>query len=98
MKKTNWSVKVDGKGHSVTEIIDKFWKSRNIDNSTEFLLPHGNILPSTDLKNISKAATAVMNNIISKSKFMIYADVDADGCSSAAILYHYLRAHGCTCC
>ena len=97
MRKDNWKIKVNGKGTPVNEIVDKFWKSRGIDNSEAFLNPVGNILPSTDLSNIEKAARTFYMMINMKAKFTVYADVDADGCSSAAILYHYLTAHECEC-
>lgn len=97
MRKDNWKIKVNGQGQSVNDIINKFWRSRGIENSQAFLYPSGNSLPSTNLKNIQKAANTAYMYIKNKSKFLIYADVDADGCSSAAILYHYLKAHGCDC-
>ena len=97
MKKSTWKIKVNGKGTPVNDIVDRFWVSRGIDNPEAFLFPVGNILPSTDLHNITKAAEVFYNNIIIKSKFLIYADVDADGCSSAAILYHYITKHECEC-
>ena len=97
LKKSNWKIKVNGKGTPVNDIVDKFWSSRGISNSDEFLFPTGNILPSTNLCNISKAASVFYNHVINNSKFLVYADVDADGCSSAAILYHYLTKHKCEC-
>lgn len=95
MKKPNWNVKVNGQGTPVNDIVANFWKSRNIENPETFLNPSGNIIAATELKNIHKAATIfnICKNAPSP-KFLIYADVDADGCSSAAILYHYLTALG----
>lgn len=97
MRKDNWKIKVNGKGTPVNEIIDKVWRSRGIENPEAFLNPAGNILPSTELSNIEKAARTFYIMINMKAKFTIYADVDTDGCSSAAILYHYLTAHECEC-
>ena len=54
MRKDNWKIKVNGKGTPVSEIIDKVWRSRGIENPEAFLNPVGNILPSTDLSNIEK--------------------------------------------
>lgn len=95
MRKSNWKVNVNGQGTPVNDIIDKFWRSRGIENPETFLNPSGNILPAGALKNIDKAARTfnICKNMPSP-KFLIYADVDADGCSSAAILYHYLTALG----
>ena len=97
LKKSNWKIKVHGKGTPVNDIVEKFWASRGIDNPEAFLFPVGNILPSTSLTNIIRAAEVFYSNIVNKSKFLIYADVDADGCSSAAILYHYITKHECEC-
>ena len=97
MKKSNWKINVNGKGTSVNDIVEKFWRSRRIENPEAFLNPSGNILPSEDLSNIRKAAEVFYNNIVNNSKFLVYADVDADGCSSAAILYHYLTKHDREC-
>lgn len=97
MRKSNWKVLVNGQGTPVNEIVDKFWHTRGISNPETFLNPVGNILPSTDLSNIVSAAVSFCDHISRRSKFLIYADVDADGCSSAAILYHYLTHHSCEC-
>lgn len=93
MRKSNWNIKVNGKGTPVNEIVDKIWRSRGIENPEAFLNPVGNMLPSLDLSNIEKAARTFYMMINMNAKFTVYADVDADGCSSAAILYHYLTAH-----
>lgn len=95
MRKSNWKINVNGRGTPASDIIDKIWASRGIENPEAFLNPVGNILPAGELSNIDKAATTfnICKNMPSP-KFVIYADVDADGCSSAAILYHYLTALG----
>lgn len=90
MRKSNWNVKVNGQGTPVNQIMNQLWASRGIDNFLSFIHPMGNILPSTDLKNIVPAAELVKQHIDKHSKFLIYADVDVDGCSAAAILCHYL--------
>ena len=97
MKKSNWKIKVNGKSTPVNDIIEKLWVSRGITNSDAFLLPTGNILPAMELSNMQKAAATFYWLVNSKSKFVVYADVDTDGCTSAAILYHYLTAHECEC-
>ena len=97
MRKDNWKIKVNGKGTPVNEIVDKVWRSRGIENPEAFLNPVGNIMPSVLLSNIEEAAGLFIDLINYKAKFTVYADVDADGCSSAAIIYHYLTAHECEC-
>ncbi len=95
MRKSNWKVNVNGQGMPVNDMMNKFWFSRGIENPETFLAPAGNILPAGCLKNIDKAvATFNMVKNLPSPKFLIYADVDADGCSSAAILYHYLTELG----
>ena len=91
MRKSTWNVKVNGQGTPVNQIMNQLWMSRGIDNPEVFMHPEGYILPSTDLKNIESAGKLFQEHINKHSKFLIYADVDADGCSSAAILVHYLR-------
>ena len=97
LKKPSWKIKVNGKGTAVNDIVNKFWHSRGIDNPEAFLNPSGNILPSIELSNMYTVASTFCMMLNSGCKFLVYADVDADGCSSAAILYHYIRAHGCEC-
>lgn len=91
MRKPNWNVKVNGQGTPVNQIMNQLWTSRGIENPATFMHPNGFILPSTELKNIETAAKLFQEHIDKHSKFLIYADVDADGCSAAAILCHYLR-------
>ena len=90
MRKSNWNVKVNGQGTPVNQIMNQLWMSRGIENPATFMHPRGYILPSTCFKNIVPAANLFMEHIQKHSKFLIYADVDVDGCSAAAILCHYL--------
>lgn len=93
MKKSNWNVHINGRGISASEIVERLWASRGIENPDAFLNPVGNIYPASCFENIEEAVKTfnyVKN--LDHPKFLIYADVDADGCSSAAILYHYLTA------
>ncbi len=91
MRKETWNVKVNGQGTPVNQIMNKLWMDRGVENPEVFMHPEGYILPSTALKNIEAAGKLFLEHIDNHSKFLIYADVDADGCSSAAILCHYLR-------
>lgn len=93
MIKENWKLHINGRGTPVSSIIDKFWATRGVVNPETFLKPVGNIYPYTAFKNIEKAGQVFINHMRNNSKFLIYADVDTDGCSSAAILYHYLAEH-----
>ena len=92
MRKSTWKVAIDGRATPVNDIVNKFWKHRGIDNPEIFMNPRGFILPPQEFKYIDDAATTFLTALRSDSKFLIYADVDTDGCTSAAILYHYLTA------
>lgn len=95
MRKSNWDVRVNGTGTPVTDIISRFWMSRGIGNPEAFLEPKGNILPVAAFKYMKNAVdTFRVAAAQPNAKFLIYADVDADGCSSAAIVYHYLTTMG----
>lgn len=92
MRKTNWRIGVEGQGQSVNDITKKIWQHRGIEDPEDFLNPSSvHILPPSDLLNIDDAALLLLNHVIKKSNIMIYADTDTDGCTSAAILYHYLK-------
>lgn len=91
MIKSNWNVKIKGQGLSLNEIFNKFWRSRGISNPTEFLSPdYYSILPNQDLKNIDSAAQLFLSAIDNQKRILVYADVDSDGCSAAAIIKHYI--------
>lgn len=90
--KDNWKIKVNGKGMSANDIYERLKKSRNIDKISDFFHPSTyHILPYTNLKNIDLAAKVFIDTIKENGKVLVYADVDADGCSSATIIYRYLK-------
>lgn len=91
MRKSTWNVSVNGQGIPVNQIMSRIWASRGISDPPAFLHPRGYILPSTDLKNIVAAAAVFCDHIRKHSKFLIYADVDVDGCAAAAEVCDYLR-------
>lgn len=98
MIKPTWNVKIKGQGLSVNEIFNKFWRSRGISNPQEFISPdYYSILPSTELHNIEKAGQVFLSAIENKKDILVYADVDTDGCSSAAIIKHYIDKLGYEC-
>lgn len=92
MLKSNWNIHVDGRCTAASDIISKFWSSRGITNPTQFLNPTGNMIHPQYLGNVDKAANIFNLGIDEGKKFLIYADVDVDGCSAAAQVYHYLTA------
>lgn len=95
MRKSNWEVKNNGRGLTVNEIFDKIWISRGVKDVEEFLNPNAyHLYPATEFNNIDKAARTFIMMLKSNAKFLIYADVDTDGCASAAIMKHYLNNYG----
>lgn len=98
MIKSNWNVKIKGQGLSVNEIFSKFWRSRGVANPTEFLSPdYYFINPAAEMKNMKNAANVFIDALNNWSKILVYADVDTDGCSSAAIIKHYIDKIGFEC-
>ena len=95
MIKPSWCIKVDGRGKSSDEIFNSILKSRGIDLTSykDFIEPSTYWLhPSNAFRNIEQASEIFIHGIGEGKKFFIYADVDTDGCTSAAIIYHYLSA------
>lgn len=75
-------------------IIDKILKIRGIKNKEEFLFPSKDVLHSywelSDMKEAVKITTyAIQNNF----KIGVYGDIDTDGVTSLAIIYHYLKKY-----
>ena len=98
MIKSNWNVKIKGQGLSVNEIFSRFWRSRGVSNPTEFLSPdYYFINPAAEMKNMKTAANVFIDAINNGSNILVYADVDTDGCSSAAIIKHYIDKLGFEC-
>ena len=93
MKKDNWKVLINGKSLPTLRIMDSIAKSRGISDTAAFLYPDATFINEPYLfKNINIARSIFVEGIKEKKNFLIYADVDADGCTSAAIIYHYLSA------
>ena len=90
--KQKWKVLVDGRNLDEDEIIDAVLKARGIDNPDAFFNPTENDLIDFDeMKNLDEAYQIVSNGINNGWNFVIHGDVDCDGCTSAAIMYRYLK-------
>lgn len=95
MLKDTWEVQSNVTQLTVNEIIDKIWVNRGVKNANSFLHPLNHyILPSEEFKNIKGAAATFINALKLKHRIVVYADVDTDGCTSAAIMCHYIRRWG----
>ena len=93
MIKDNWKVKLQGRNLPTLQIINRISQIRGIDNIPNFLSPGMEYINDPkEFKNIDIAASIMQEGIKERKDFLIYADVDADGCTSAAIIYHYLKA------
>ena len=82
--------KFDGRGMSNGEIIENIFDNRGVDFD-KFINPNvDDLLPAKALKNIDKAFKIVDDALADNKSFLIWADVDVDGISSAAIMFRYL--------
>ena len=96
-----WTVKHDCRGMEVNEIIDVILEDRGIEDFNALLYPGEECLvPYEEMRNIDRAADVIMNGIENNSRFLVYADVDADGCTANAIAVRWLKNHtdNVTCC
>lgn len=96
-----WTVKHDCRGMAVNEIIDVILEDRGIEDFNALLYPDEECLvPFEEMKNIDRAADVIMNGIENNSRFLVYADVDTDGCTANAIAVRWLKNHtdNVTCC
>ena len=77
------------------EIIEAMLDSRGIEDIGDFLKPkEDDMIPFEELKGLDEAYQIIDDAITMGEKFLVLADVDADGCSSNAIITRYLRKCG----
>lgn len=96
-----WNVKYDCRGMETNEIIDVILEDRGVELLGEFLYPSEDALvPFEEMKNIDRAAQIILNGIENNKRFLVYADVDTDGCTANAIAVRWLKEHtdNVTCC
>lgn len=88
--------KIDGKKMKDDfEIIEAILDSRGIEGITDFLRPtEDDMVPFDKLKGLNDAYRVIDDAITMNERFLVLADVDADGCSSNAIITRYLRKCG----
>ena len=85
------TAKINGIGMSDTEIIDAILESRGIEDVGEFLKPSSDaLIPFEELKGLKEAYQVIDDAITMGEKFLVLADVDADGCTANAIIARYL--------
>lgn len=89
------TAKRDCRGMTNDEILEVILEDRGIDDITEFLHPtEDDLIPFEKLKNIDEAYQIIDDGITMGNKFLVLADVDADGISAGAIMTRYLIAAG----
>lgn len=77
------------------EIIDAVLYERGIDDINGFLKPSEyDMIPFEKMKGLDRAYEIIDDAITMGEKFLVLADVDADGCCSNAIITKYLRRCG----
>ena len=90
-----WVVKHDCRGMDASEIIDTILADRGVEDVSALLYPNEECLvPFEKMHNIDRAAKIILNGIENNKKFLIYGDVDVDGCTSNAIAVRWLRERG----
>lgn len=82
-------------GMNDAEIIDEILDLRGIEDIGEFLRPSSDaLIPFEELHGLEEAYQVIDDAITMGEKFLVLADVDADGCTSNAIITRYLRKCG----
>ena len=89
------SAKINGIGMSDAEIIDAILEARGIDDIGSFLRPSSDaLIPFEEMDGLEEAYRVIDDAITMGEKFLVLADVDTDGVTSAAIITRYLRKCG----
>ena len=90
------TAKIDGRQmEDDFEIIDAILESRGIEDIGSFLKPtEEDMIPFEAMQGLKEAYEIIDDAITMGEKFLVLADVDADGCCSNAIITRYLRRCG----
>ena len=90
------TARIDGRNmEDDFEIIDAILEARGIEDVGSFLKPSAeDMIPFEEMHGLHEAYQLIDDAITMGEKFLVLADVDADGCSSNAIITRYLRKCG----
>lgn len=90
------TARIDGRNmEDDFEIIEAILDNRGIEDISDFLKPtEDDMIPFEELKGLDDAYRIIDDAITMGERFLVLADVDADGCSSNAIITRYLRKRG----
>lgn len=84
--------KLIGDNDYIFDPIGTVLKNRGIEDTDRYLnLDESVCIPYNKLKNIHKAVKCLLKHIENKSNIFIMVDSDADGYTSASILYQYIK-------
>lgn len=90
------TARIDGRNmEDDFEIIDAILEARGIEDVGAFLKPsEDDMVPFDKMHGLHDAYQLIADAVAMGDKFLVLADVDADGCSSNAIITRYLRKCG----
>lgn len=90
-----WVVKHDCRGMETNEIIDVILADRGVEDITALLYPDDEcLIPFEKMKNIDRASEVILNGIEENKRFLVYGDVDVDGCTANAAAVRWLKKRG----
>lgn len=90
-----WVVKHDCRGMDTSEIIDIILEDRGVKDITALLYPDEEcLIPFEKMKNIDRASEVILNGIEENKRFLVYGDVDVDGCTANAAAVRWLKKRG----
>ena len=90
------TARIDGRNmEDDFEIVDAILEARGIEDVGSFLKPsEEDLIPFEKMHGLHSAYQLIDDAVTMGEKFLVLADVDADGCSSNAIITRYLRKCG----
>lgn len=90
-----WVVKHDCRGLETSEIVDVILADRGVEDITALLYPDDEcLIPFEKMKNIDRASEVILNGIEENKRFLVYGDVDVDGCTANAAAVRWLKKRG----
>lgn len=90
-----WVVKHDCRNLETSEIVDVILADRGVEDITALLYPDDEcLIPFEKMKNIDRASEVILNGIEENKRFLVYGDVDVDGCTANAAAVRWLKKRG----
>lgn len=90
--KKEWNIKIDGRNMNQFEILNALMESRGIKDYDKFLNPTEDaMIPFEKMQGLEEGCDIVLETIEKNGKFVVFFDVDVDGCSAGAIMTRYLQ-------